>query len=70
MKRSRFNDVLEAVERLTLDERETLVQIVRQRAAEQRRAQIIRDVMKAKRQARSGKITPATVEEIMRRITR
>lgn len=70
MKTSRFDTVLEAVERLSLEERESLVQVVKQRTIEERRAQLVRDVAAARRDYKAGKFKIATVEEIMREIMR
>jgi hypothetical protein len=63
-----FDQALDAVERLTLDEQETLADIVRKRIAERRRQQILEDIHESRRELAEGKAKPATVDEIMREI--
>jgi hypothetical protein len=64
-----FHKVLGDVVRLSLDEQETLVNIVRRRLAEARRKQIIADVKEGEKEFAAGVLKPASVSEIMREIT-
>ncbi len=59
-----FDDVLTLVEQLSLDERQTLVDILKHRIAEDTRAQIGRDIREARREFKEGKCREAPVDEI------
>jgi hypothetical protein len=63
-----FNEVLEAVEKMSLEEHESLVEILERRRIERRRAQIARDVRAARREFKAGKLDPATPDQIMESI--
>lgn len=63
-----FRSVLEDADQLTLDEQETLVQVLRHRTAEQRRQQIIEDVREAEEEFRRGECKPTTVADLMAEI--
>lgn len=63
-----FNELLEAVNKLSDDEHEMFVEIVRRREIDRRRAQLVKDVKKARREYRAGKCKVATPAEIMREI--
>ncbi len=63
-----FGDVLEAAEKLSLDEQETLIEILRRRAIERRRDRLAKDIKEAEKEYREGKCKPASVDEIMKEI--
>lgn len=63
-----FGQVLDSAGELTLDEQESLVSVLRRRVAEHRRAELIRDVKEARQEFKTGKVRPATVAEILKRI--
>ncbi len=63
-----FADILDIADRLPLDEKEALIDVLRRRATEQRRAQVIRDVSSSEREYRKGKAKLGTVSHIMREI--
>jgi hypothetical protein len=63
-----FDEVLDAVETLTIDEQEELTGIVRRRIIEKRRKQILRDIEDARRELKSGGGRPMSVEDIIREI--
>jgi len=65
----RFSDLLEMIERLPLDERESLIEVVQKRIAEDGRKRIAASARAAKREHARGKSKPSTPEEIMREIT-
>ena len=65
---STFGDILEAAERLSLEERESLAEVLRNRTIEERRAGLKRDIAAAKREYAAGKCKPATVSQIMQEI--
>ena len=63
-----FKDALEVIERLSIEEQEDLIDIVRHRIAEANRQRLIDRVREAEQEYRDGKYAPATAEEIMREI--
>lgn len=65
---SKFGNILEAAERLSLEEQESLVEVLRNRTIEERRARLKKDVAAARREYASGKCKPATASQIMREI--
>jgi hypothetical protein len=67
-KSSEFSDLLEATGRLTLEEKETLLEVLRHRTIEDRRAQLKREIAQARREHAAGKCRPASPGQIMRDI--
>lgn len=63
-----FGEVLDAVGKLTPDEQETLLVIVRHRLAEQRRKQLSQDVREAREEFAQGQCDATTVEDLMQEI--
>jgi hypothetical protein len=63
-----FGDVLEAVDDLTLDEQEELLEVLRSRIIEQRREQLVREAHAARQEYEAGKAQPVTVDELMAEI--
>ncbi|MDM8550615.1 hypothetical protein QUF72_11070 [Desulfobacterales bacterium HSG2] len=63
-----FGEILEAADKLSLEEQETLVDILRRRVNENRRAGLLCDVQEARKEFREGRCKPATPEEIMKEI--
>ena len=60
-----FQSVLEVADQLTLDEQETLVEVLRHRTTEQRRQQIVDDVREGEEEFRRGECKPTTVADLM-----
>ncbi|MEE8587440.1 MAG: hypothetical protein V3T83_21595 [Acidobacteriota bacterium] len=60
-----FNDVLEAVDKLSPSEQEELVQVVYRRNIERRRSQIAEDAREARQEFQAGRHKAATVSEII-----
>ena len=65
-----YASILEAVESLSEDEQESLVDVLQLRLAERRRANLIATVRESRAEQAGGVCPPATVAEIMRRIVR
>ena len=63
-----FNEVLDAVEQLPIDEQESLIDVIRRRIAARRRREIATLVSSAREEYRTGKLVPETPEDIMRSI--
>jgi hypothetical protein len=63
-----FGEVLEAVDRLSPDEQETLVAIVQRRMAERGRKLLAADVQDARREFAAGLCRPSSADELMNEI--
>jgi len=63
-----FAEVLETIETFTVDEKETLVDILQNRLRETKRQRIVDSVKEARREFEKGKLKPVSVDEIMREI--
>jgi hypothetical protein len=59
---------VEAADRLTEEEQETLIELLNRRLADRRRAQLVRDIQEAQREFESGALRPTTPNEIMKEI--
>lgn len=60
-----FADVLEAVDRLSGDEQETLVEIIRRRAFEQGRKRVAAEAEDAQQEFESGNVHAVTPADLM-----
>lgn len=63
-----FNTVLDAADALSLEEQETLIDILRRRIAESNRQRLSAEVQEARRDFAQGQCEEATADEIMREI--
>jgi hypothetical protein len=63
-----FGEVLEAVGRLSLDEQEALVFIVRCRLVEQGRKRSAQDIREAREEFAQGRCSPTTADDLMKEI--
>ena len=63
-----YGQVLDSIEALPEDQQESLLDIVRKRLAERRRAALVESVGEARKEFKSGKLRAATPAEIMRKI--
>jgi hypothetical protein len=63
-----FDEALDVVDRLAIEDQVALVDIVRRRIAEQRREELVARVLEAERELAEGHCKAATVDEIMREI--
>jgi len=63
-----FNEVLESADELPLDQKESLVSVLRHRVAEERRAELVETVRQARDDFRSGRCRPATPAQIMKNL--
>lgn len=63
-----FGDVVEAVDHLTLEEQEELVEIVRKRMIAQRRGEILLDIQEAEQEYRQGQCSVLTANEAVDRL--
>jgi hypothetical protein len=60
-----FSEILDAANGLSLDEQETLLDILQHRIAERNRAQLVRDVGEGRVEFANGDVKPTTVKDIM-----
>jgi preprotein translocase subunit SecA len=63
-----FGEVLEAIDTLSLEDQETLEEILRRRIIERRRAELVHDVQEAQQEFQAGQCRPVTPEELMQEI--
>ncbi|NEQ86279.1 MAG: hypothetical protein F6K26_41270 [Moorea sp. SIO2I5] len=59
-----FSEILEAADRLSLDDQENLINSLINRLRSRRRAEIIRDVKEAQKEFAEGKCQPVTPEQL------
>jgi len=63
-----FGEVLEAIDRLSSEEQETLLDIVQRRLIERGRKQLAADIQEARTEFAAGRCQPTTVEDLMKEI--
>ena len=64
-----FQSVVDQADQLTLDEQESLVEILRHRLAEQHRKQIVNDVLVTREEFLRGECHPVTAVELIATLT-
>jgi predicted AAA+ superfamily ATPase len=60
-----FSDVVDAADDLSVDEQETLVEILRRRIAKRNRDALVRDVVEARAEFQSGQLRTSSVSDII-----
>jgi len=63
-----FADLVDMIDRLPLDQRQSLLDVVRKRIADDERRRIAASIRSARREHRHGRCKPTTPEELMREI--
>lgn len=63
-----FSQVLDNVDQLSVEEQETLIQVVRHRLIDRRRKEIIQEIKEAEDDFKQGKAPPITPEALMKEI--
>ena len=63
-----FNEVLESADKLSLDEQETLMDVLHRRITEHRRAELVKEIRDAQQEYQKGRCRPATPSELMKDI--
>ena len=63
-----FSDILNLADALPVDEKETMIEVLTKRAAEQRRRVVVREVHAADQQCKRGKANVSSAAIIMRDI--
>ncbi len=64
----RFADLVEMIDRLPLEQRESLVDVVRRRIADDERRRIAASIRSARQQHSRGRCKPTTPDELIREI--
>lgn len=67
-KTNTFEEVLEAADKLSLDEQETIIDILRKRMIERRRKELGTEIREAKIEFQRGLCRPATPGEVVKEI--
>ncbi|CAN5150417.1 hypothetical protein BH20ACI1_BH20ACI1_24960 [soil metagenome] len=63
-----FAEVLETIEEFSIDEKETLIDILQNRLRENKRQRIVQSVKEARREFEKGNVKTSSVDEIMKEI--
>ncbi len=63
-----FGEVLEAADKLSLEEQEELIEVLSRRAADRRRDLLSRDVRNARKEFKEERTKPATPDDILSEI--
>jgi hypothetical protein len=66
---SKFSDVLETIEEFTVDEKETLVDILQHRLSEHRRNQLLKEIETAEQEFEQGLCGTMSVDEFMQEVS-
>jgi len=65
---SEFGRVLDAVDRLPVEDQESLVDIVSRRIRENRRRECVQDVLEGRREFARGTCRPTSVDDLMKEL--
>ncbi|MFZ0927608.1 MAG: hypothetical protein WAN11_03350 [Syntrophobacteraceae bacterium] len=63
-----FGEILEAADKLSLEEPEVLIDVLSRRAADRRRDLLGRDIRNARKEFKEGLVRPATPDDILSEI--
>ena len=63
-----FGEVLDAIDKLSQEEQETLLDIVQRRIAERGREMLAVEIQEARQEFAEGRCRPATVDDLMKEI--
>jgi hypothetical protein len=65
-----FNEALEIIESLPEEQKESLIDIVKNRLIEERRERLAQSIKKAKKEYAQGKIRKGTIDDLMCELSR
>lgn len=65
-----FAEIVDAADRLSADEQQTLLEILGRRLAQRRRAELVREVQQAREEFARGEPRSATARQIMDEVSR
>lgn len=63
-----FGEVLDAIDKLSREEQETLLDIVQRRIAERGRKQLATEIREVRQEFEAGRCQPITADELMKEI--
>ncbi|MFA4836763.1 MAG: hypothetical protein WC749_11925 [Dehalococcoidia bacterium] len=63
-----FEEVLEAADRLSLEEQEAITDILRRRVIDERRKELVNEVHEARKEYQEGRCHEASSEQILKEI--
>ena len=63
---SLFQELIETIESLSLDDQELLIEIVRKRLIQQRRTELAADIAEAREDYRRGEVRRGTVADLIK----
>ena len=67
-KANSFGEILEAVDKLSLEEQEQLIDVLSRRAAERRRSLLSREIHNGRKEFKEGLAKPASPDQILSEI--
>jgi hypothetical protein len=70
MKGATFDNVIEIIESLPEEQRESLIEIVKKRIIEERRNRLAQSIKEAKEEYMSGEVRQGTVDDLMRELSK
>ena len=65
-----FSDVVDATDRLSLDEQTALLELLRRRVADRNRERLVLEIAEARSEYRNGNVKAATPQSIMDEVLR
>ena len=68
MQTATFDEALDIIESFPEDQRESIVEIVKQRLAEERRGQLAQTIKEAREEYARGEVRRGTVDDLIREI--
>ncbi|TAK63873.1 MAG: hypothetical protein EPO24_03760 [Bacteroidetes bacterium] len=63
-----YNDILEDVDKLSLEEQESLIDVIQHRLIERRRDELAKEIQAVRQEYRDGKATVVSADELAREI--
>lgn len=70
MKGATFNNVIEIIESLPEEQRESLIEIVKKRLIEEKRNRLAQSIKEAKEEYKRGEVMQGTVNDLMRELSK
>ena len=64
-----YNEVLEAVNNFSTDDQLEIAEIIRKRAIEERRDELKKEIIQARKELKAGLLKPKTVDEIIKELS-
>ncbi len=70
MKGATFDNVIEIIESLPEEQRESLIEIIKKRLIEERRDRLAQSIKEAKEEFMRGEVRQGTVDDLMRELSK